>query len=610
MYFAICYLHERIEEVGSEDGGLVNESEWIVWGKNSHVVDAIISALRTKGYSSERGYRPASTAKTSQSLLSRVGTLINDVFRAVLGMARTAKFLIAAYYRAHRQARSASTTLSRQWNRAAKQGRPRVLILTQYPHSWQEIDAGEGYPEGVTEVDRYFADTPWRLQQAGLCVGWLPVLSGRPSSGQAEQRWQHRTTAGIPDALPWMKVHWSVVPTIFWNMVGFCLRYLWTFSIQKRDRTIFYGDLPLGHWIREEYRHLSHFAGAPHLFQIESFRSVIEALQPDVILYRNEFFVVGRQIAAAGQGRTHLLAVQHGMMNREDTVYQFHPSEIMTGGSCELKDSSQSMGPHIHHCPVPDAIAVFGTETVRWFDQWGGYPADRLVVTGGLRHDRLMDRYVSQMSASKRSKRRRLREELGWPADDHVVLLCTGYIRDVRTWCDMTASACQSTGMDLHLAIKPHPYHGGSEIAVSSARDMGLAAYSVTDDGDIYKQIAAADVLVTGVSTVVIESILIGTPVVMISAHSDYSLYPSKSSTTPEGWICVGADAAVLSTGILKALRSDLHDKPLEISKTRKFLHNADGQAVRRLVSHIRSAVRPRSGAITRNSERIRSAFT
>jgi len=178
---------------------------------------------------------------------------------------------------------------------------------------------------------------------------------------------------------------------------------------------------------------------------------------------------------------------------------------------------------------VPDVCTVFGANTVDWFRRWGGYPVRRVVVTGGLRQDRLVERYGSAETVRPHSRRVTIRAALRWPSDRPVVLLCTAFWRDVASHFELTTVGCRSLDFAPHVAVKLHPLHPASEAVHQTARELGVTDYSVFAEGQVYDMIHAADLLVTCTSTVIVESELLGTPSVVIAAHRNYPLHHSRN---------------------------------------------------------------------------------
>jgi len=443
--------------------------------------------------------------------------------------------LIDNYRSARKRARSSGSAFSAidEKSRAL-----RILLATDFPRLWHCLPPEERFDDDIARMDRYFDAAPWRIQENGTEVAWLPTFSTQEDF----ELWEQVRGTGLPDAVAKMTIGWTRILAIIKHLVQWTFRYIWLFEIKKVDHWITYDGLPLGHWVRHDYRNLASFSSAAHLFKLEQFRNAFESLQPDVVLYTSEFYSLGRTIAAAAPRSTRLIACQHGMLHREDTVYQFSSQDIDTDTTT-----------FIDTCPVPDVCTVFGATTVDWFRKWNGYPVSRVVVTGGLRQDRLVEKYSSAESSRSEQRRDAIRNALGWPIDRPVVLLCTAFWRDVASHFELTMAGCRSMDAIPHVAVKLHPLHPASEAVHQTASNLCVTDYTVFTGGQVYDMIYAADLLVTCTSTVIVEAELLGTPTVVIAAHRDYPLHHTRNhleASTSKG---VSSGHAVSNLAEMKA---------------------------------------------------------
>ncbi len=389
-----------------------------------------------------------------------------------------------------------------------------VLVQTSFPHSWIEDTNESQFDSDVEVYDRYFGKAPWDLNSSDLKVAWMPTLHTRSQI----QKWaetRHRQT--LPDVGKALRISWWTVFRLLveaWRWWG---TFLWSFEVRKSHRRWTYENLDLGAYLHREMWSLVTGDGLRYAQRIEQYQSACEDVQPKVVLYRDEFYRSGRAVAAGLKERTKRVGVQHGLIGNEHTVYQIHEAEV--------QPVSDSPPDYIRYNPVPDAFACFGRETKRLFEEWRGYPHERVWVTGGLRHDHIYKTY-GDFSDAETAK---LRQDLGLPQDRKVVLLCTGLRSEVDDWLRMTIEAIQRQRSTAPvLAIKLHPYHGGEEIVLNRCRKMKFKDYQLYRK-PMYPVMAASDVVVGGASTVILEAGLLGVPSLVFTTGGNYGHYDFES---------------------------------------------------------------------------------
>lgn len=364
------------------------------------------------------------------------------------------------------------------------------------------------------------------------------------------------------------------------------LLYLWLFEIKRVHQQWQYEGIPLGYWLKKEYA-AACWLTRP-LIEIETCRSACEALEPEAVLYRDEFYGSGRQLAVAvGKVPSLLTGVQHGMISRDHTVYQFKESDLQMHSCEESMTSSECTPDYIYHCPVPDIFASFGAYYQDLFENWEGYPEERVFSIGGLRHDALFDRFLENEKV-KRSKREDLRRSLGIPSDDKVVLLCTGPASLAGEWFEMVLQCLEEATLSAFVAVKLHQYHGGESFVHDVAEARGFEKYSVFKRS-VYELIFGADVLVTSTSTTILESRLLETPVVPIVADEFYESYPF----TKEHLGVPVSDYVAMAEVLHDALQDRGRFSSERLKRNRwnvlkRHLHNEDGKACKRLAKLIR----------------------
>lgn len=437
---------------------------------------------------------------------------------------------------------------------------PIVLIQTYFPHSWTTSSTEESN-EDINQLDRYFGESPWSLRKHGCNVAWMPTISGRKDR---EEWGRLMADHPMPEVSNKMEASWRIIFKAIYNVWRWMVTYIYFFEIKNKKIDWSYKGVDVKFYLRESIRKAVQ-GGISTLQKIEEYRAVNRAIDPDVVLYRNEFYTGGRCVSAAFDDTTTLIGVQHGLLGNEHTVYHFHGTEVNSSVSVP-KD-------HISNCPVPNYFASFGDQFVDMFENWKGYPAERVWPVGSLRHDSFTDLCCL---GEEYNKKKNIRVGLGLPIKTPVLLLCTGAKDQVAPWSSMLFEAIQMLNHECFLAIKLHQYHGGEPQVRSAAANAKFDDYGVYSE-KIYSLLAVSDVVIASESTVLLEAGLFETPSIALKPPSSYQNYDfgelaDAVSTVQE-----------LREGLRRALDGEL--KPKGVSD---HLRNADGKkATKRLLDYI-----------------------
>lgn len=443
-----------------------------------------------------------------------------------------------------------------------ERSKPLILFHTLI-HSWTPNNNDNGF------YDRYFADSPNRLKKHGYTTAWLPSFPEGDIGG-----WKKiRKKDGIPDVTPWMKISVGQALNIVSHRLKWAIYYAWLFIWNDAHKKFTYKDICLGAWLKSSYR--GQWA-TDAIVRIERIRVACEILKPHAVLYRNEFYSTsGRRLAAAIKSETAIIGVQHGMISREHTVYQWKRRDINTPPNNSDTD-------HVYHVPAPDWFAVFGEYYVDQFREWDGYPPSNVVPIGGLRHDSLLEEYNLGNNQSKQINK--LREKLGLPIDQTVILLCGGDGRQTENWFRTLLNAQQRIDLNAFVAVKLHQYHGGADVVETAAAEQAFQSFKLYQKG-VYPLMAAADVLVSGASTTVLEANLLDTYAIVIAAFRNYQLYPFEK----DNLAAVASDGKELERVLNIAYQNNFNWK--QKGNFYKHLYNVEGSATSRLVRFLRKKI-------------------
>lgn len=448
----------------------------------------------------------------------------------------------------------------------------RVMVVSISDTGWKEIVDPENHESNIDYYDSYMGYMPWTLSDHGFSVSWL-----RNTKAWGEfKAWRERCVArsGLRDA----SQHAVLGPRAALRVLRNASRFITTFNrlvaARPSDGRWSHGGRSLDHLVERDLKTLCEKRAVNLLVQFEQYRSAVEQVRPVVVLYKSEMFIPGRLISAAMKGRTRLLALQHGIHIDEALPYQFDPRDV----------DGREAPDHITYCPMPDVFAAFGEYAVEQFEEWGGFDADKVVPIGGVRHDHLVLTLYAPPEKQKELKRT-LRSRLDLPAEAPVVLLCTQQRKDVGRWFDMVLQGIGALRPEVFVAVQLHHAHGGAEDVHAAAAARGFDNYRIFKDAT-YPLIACSDVVVTGPSTIVLESILLDTPAISIAGSQAHETYPYQRdglATT----ISTPAELGAALGQILERGTSDPEWQDRRRALLRRHLWNDDAGACSRLIELI-----------------------
>jgi surface carbohydrate biosynthesis protein (TIGR04326 family) len=228
-----------------------------------------------------------------------------------------------------------------------------------------------------------------------------------------------------------------------------------------------------------------------------------------------------------------LIGFQHSTISPMSTNHRFMSTELKEDNSAES-------------LPLPNIITVSGEDPMRQFLDMG-FPLQKLRLTGSLRYQ-----------AGKRPSRDRTRKTR------RVLLVTSIHTEDAVSTIRMTMHACMKCNATLY--IKPHPVNDVTDYVYSLAAETGFDDYSIVHTS-LENLIDDSDVMVATWTTVTLEALIRGCPVVNISyCHSiDMSLFMSSDDITGMMFASDGGE-------LLEALASFLDHPPVIREEDKELL--------------------------------------
>lgn len=221
---------------------------------------------------------------------------------------------------------------------------------------------------------------------------------------------------------------------------------------------------------------------------------------------------------------------------------------------------------------IPMKTCVWGEATKHILLRDGGYPPDAVAVTGNWRYDPFL-------SAPGRVSRERLCASLGLDPRATIAVLATPDQPESPALALWVVRALRAYP-EYQLVVKTHPGQDSDPYARMLAREGTGRERLIT--GRLYEILLVAAVVITEVSTVAMEALLLGKPVV----ETSLSVIPRH------GYAGSGVGLGVPPDGdLVAALRRALTDPPTiaELAARRRafiaeYLGVADGRAAERVL--------------------------
>jgi len=248
----------------------------------------------------------------------------------------------------------------------------------------------------------------------------------------------------------------------------------------------------------------------------------VEANAPQLVMMMDEKSMIGRVLTrACAKAGIATLDMQHGV--------------LVSGPGLRGVDYSK--------------LCVFGEAARDVLVEWG-VNGERVAVTGSPRLDEL----AAMASRSRRARSRgEVAQELGLDPEKPIVLAATQtvvYTITPRAKHDFVSGLVETAHRGVaQVIVKKHPYETDGIVDRLAAGASGVV---VTTEGHLPDLIGAADVVTTIHSTVALEALIVGRPVVIFRPEGMAELI----GYTSEGAAAVARDAAGLPGALAEAVRT------------------------------------------------------
>ncbi|MFH1133497.1 MAG: hypothetical protein V1735_03325 [Nanoarchaeota archaeon] len=168
--------------------------------------------------------------------------------------------------------------------------------------------------------------------------------------------------------------------------------------------------------------------------------------------------------------------------------------------------------------PLPDAISLFGPSDKEFLVKSCHYDPSLLKVLGSARFDVLA-------MMPKLYRRDQIRKELGLTRK--TVLIASQPYPDLEERFGYVRESCKLLAkMDVDVIIKVHHFDTSFSEYESITRDAGLKHCKVLQKEDTYKLLLASDLVILLTSTMTLEAMILGKPVLAVNLTGKHDLLP------------------------------------------------------------------------------------
>jgi hypothetical protein len=356
----------------------------------------------------------------------------------------------------------------------------RLLLATLGHRHWVQAPGGVGrHDEQMSPLLPALRADGWRdfvmVDCQGLTDSELAARNGR----SGDIRW--RPFSANTDTQP------QVFFTDAWERVRTCGAFGAALTVD---------GIPLLPALEEVFAHAFRSIAPSCAAMLRTARRLLDVERPAAVLVTYETGPEQRALVIeSARAGIPTIGLQHGLVfdNHYDYMHgdvTAHPLEAPSGFA------------------VPTVTCLWGPRFARTLIEAGGYPADAVAVTGNWRYDD----YFARAGAERRAA---TRVALGVPPEARATLILSAG-QSPAAYFDLCLAEVGRL-RDAFSLVRPHPADADS-VALDPLLAHGLPRSRLVR-GNIVDALAAVDLVVSQTSTVVLEALLLGLPVIVVNSE-------------------------------------------------------------------------------------------
>ncbi|PKP61393.1 MAG: hypothetical protein CVT88_00225 [Candidatus Altiarchaeales archaeon HGW-Altiarchaeales-1] len=312
--------------------------------------------------------------------------------------------------------------------------------------------------------------------------------------------------------------------------------------------------------------------------RIETIKRMIEIETPDLVLLQGEADSFGRCAVTAAKLRgIPVVAILHGLLSPYNCAYMHSKDDISSEGSIKYT-----------YCPIPDKTAVYGPCDTKTLTEIHAYPEDSVIVTGQPRYDSLA-------RAKEIYNKEKTFEKLNLDKNKRLIVWATNsYIFNESSKKDIYAvfDSIKKISDDFQLIIKKHPGYYMDDSVYNKIYQEKFGIHPlITKEADTSELLYASDLVIIEDSTVGIEAIILGKPVIRINFSGHQEVMPYVSSGAALG--CYKEEDLIID--IKKALYDKETKEKLKNAREKfsyEYAYLPDGKATERVCNLIEEMIK------------------
>lgn len=274
-----------------------------------------------------------------------------------------------------------------------------------------------------------------------------------------------------------------------------------------------------------------------------------------------------------------VLVVNDRCWSHRTTIELGKARQIPTLG---IQDSISADIPQCHIISA-DKLAIFGNYMKEILLK-KGLPEDRLVITGDPRYD-----FITQIP--DKFKRDEVYQQLNIDIQKRIIVFAAqfhGFKDEENAKLLRGLYHAIKQLPEIQLVVKLHPFDE-HEIADKIAQEMSVNNMIIIKDIDLYKLLNACEILMTVHSTVALEAMLLGKPVIIVNLTNKPDMVPYAKEGAA---LRVETQEDILPQ--IKAVLKDSNKVRTQMALNQKkfisrYAYNIDGNASKRIVDLIYS---------------------
>jgi len=333
------------------------------------------------------------------------------------------------------------------------------------------------------------------------------------------------------------------------------------------SESLVFENIPVYELLKKDFEELfNSFKTLAAIAMIEIANEIVDIKRPSVIVMHDEYGALQISfIHAAKKFEIPTLSLQHGTIYQNVFAY-YHNLEDIHNKKIELR------------FPLPDKMFVWSDNAKKALITSAKFPESVPIVTGDPKMD-FLEKSIKDFDHSEIINKNKI------PQDKKIILFATENLpnQEERELIADEIFRALSELKEFFLVIKMHPNEYNVTIYQNAAKKYDFTSYVIFNEMDLYELLYICNVVIISYSTVGLEAMRMGKPVISLNLLSLHD-----NSIMKKGIFYEVRKSDELSSMILQTINNKNQEK---ISMSKIFAESdlgiIDGQATNRIVEYI-----------------------